>query len=50
MGGRKLDGYIYWCEDATHAGTLARRLKEADFSSKLHVAFVDPDGVVRWTR
>ncbi|MGN6110826.1 MAG: eCIS core domain-containing protein [Kofleriaceae bacterium] len=50
MGGRKLDGYIYWCEDSGNADAVALKLKNARLSSKLRVTYLDPDGVVRWVR
>ena len=50
MSGQKLDGYVYWCEDSEHATNIARSLTDSGASARLHVAFVDNDGVVRWRR
>jgi hypothetical protein len=50
MGGKKMDGYIYWCENDAHAKTLAGNLVDLGLSSKLHVAYIDAEGVVQWAR
>jgi hypothetical protein len=51
MGGKKMDGYIYWCEDGTRAKALAGKLDKLGLSPKLRVAYMDVDtGVVTWSR
>ena len=50
MGGQKMEGYIYWCEDKTRADILTSKLNKMGLSSKLHVAYIDADGVVQWPR
>lgn len=50
MGGKKLDGYVYWCEDQTHADTVTKQLDKLKLSDKLHVAYIDSSGVVQWSR
>ena len=50
MDGKKLDGYIYWCENEAHALVVADKLNTAGLSAKLRVAFLNEAGGITWAR